>query len=282
MIHLSDLTSVFIHIVNWNHQRPIHDTHGLEIGSEDATVNKTVKPPITHFLSHQKLKHATVVGQVEGRPTCFGREGRASLRRYGRVKSQRLSRCSKQREECVRGPEPERNIDVKAKVAAVKSKFDRKAKTSYIQVEDPGYEVLVKGLMQKTATEFTSLKAHCALLCWDWMGKRQEGMWRDKWGGECCSSGGVTKSGVWMLTTQKPIMRQSSWERKFALLWMPAMPMGVGGTNSCPKADSPTYWQSVGKRFYKGEKLAMCRNSIVSSDKSSWNWSSVVWPVSSW
>ena len=76
-------------------------------------------------------------------------------------------------------PEPERNIDVKAKVAAVKSKFDRKAKTSYIQVEDPGYEVLVKGLMQKTATEFTSLKAHCALLCWDRMGKRQEGMWRD-------------------------------------------------------------------------------------------------------
>ena len=60
MIHLSDLTSVFIHIKT--HQRPIHDAHGLEIGSEDATVNKTVKPPITHFLSHQKLfKHATVV-----------------------------------------------------------------------------------------------------------------------------------------------------------------------------------------------------------------------------
>ena len=61
----------------------------------------------------------------------MGRAGRASLRRYGCVKSQRLSRCSKQREECVRVPEPERNIDVKAKVAAVKSKFNRKAKTSY-------------------------------------------------------------------------------------------------------------------------------------------------------
>ena len=94
-----------------------------------------------------------MVGQVEGRPTCLGRAGKASLRRYGHVKSRRLSRCSKQREECVRGPEPERNIGVKAKGAAVKGKFNRKAKTSYIQVEDPGYEVLVKGFMQKTATE---------------------------------------------------------------------------------------------------------------------------------
>ena len=117
-------------------------------------MNKTVKPPITHFLNHQKLfKLATVVGQVEGRLTCFGRARKASLWRYGHVKSQRLSRCSKQREECVRGPEPERNMGVKAKVAAAQRKFNRKAKTSCIQAEDPGYEVLVKGLMQKTATE---------------------------------------------------------------------------------------------------------------------------------
>ena len=120
------------------------------------------------------------------------------------------------------------------------------------------------------------------MLCWDWMGKRQEEMWRDKWGGECCGPGSVTKSGVWMLTTQKPIKRQSWWKRKFALLWMLAMAIEVGGTNSCPNADSPTHWQSVGKRFYRGEKEATCRNTIINSEKSSWNWSSMVWTGSSW
>lgn len=81
-------------------------------------------------------------------------QGRLPRRRCGRVDSQRLGRSSRKREEYVSGtPEPGRSVAVKAKVAGLNSKVKRRPKIPYTQVGDPGYKVLVKGLMQKTAIE---------------------------------------------------------------------------------------------------------------------------------
>ena len=84
----------------------------------------------------------------------MGGQGRLPWRRCGRVESQRSGRSSRKREEYVSGiPEPGRSAAVKAKVAGLTSKVKRRAKIPYTQVGDPGYKVLVKGLMQKTAIE---------------------------------------------------------------------------------------------------------------------------------
>lgn len=70
-------------------------------------MKKAVKISITHSLlnnlhtCHKKRIWGTR-GLIEGKLTCFGRAGKASLRRCSQVKSQRLSRSSKQREEHVR------------------------------------------------------------------------------------------------------------------------------------------------------------------------------------
>ena len=49
---------------------------------------------------------------------------------------------------------------------------------------------------------------------------------------------GVIKSGVRLLTAQKPILeRQGWWKGKVALFWRPAT--GGERVDSCPKADAP-------------------------------------------
>ena len=94
--------------------------------------------------------------------------------------------------------------------------------------------------------------------------------------------GYVTKSGVWLLTAQKPIQRPGWRKGKFAFFWMPATQCWGKGRRwtSVWRPRSP-HWQSEGKSFYRRREGAICRNSTVSW-QSPWNWSSGVWPVVSW
>ena len=78
-------------------------------------------------------------------------------------------------------------------------------------------------------------------------------------------TGSVTKSGVQLLATQKPIKRPGWWKGKFALFWMLAT-MGEGRCLSKGRLP-PHPQQSVGKSFYRRREGATCRNSTVSSDR---------------
>ena len=71
--------------------------------------------------------------------------------------------------------------------------------------------------------------------------------------------------------------RQGWWKGQFALSLMPATWGRGWGTDFCPKADSSSHWQSVGKRFYGQRKGATCRNFTVSSSSHLWNGSSWKW-----
>ena len=64
----------------------------------------------------------------------------------------------------------------------------------------------------------------------------------------------VTKSGVWLLTTQKPIKSQGWCKGKFALFWMPTTREGAG--RHLAKGQLPHHHlQSVGKSFYRQRAL---------------------------
>ena len=132
-----------------------------------------------------------------------------------------------------------------------------------------------------------------------------------------------TRSGVRLISTQKPIKRPGWWKGKFALFWMLATKVGrtpvqrltppaltvseqelfilfcLGlccraceilvprlGLESQPttvKAWSLKHWTTseISRSFYRCREGATCRNSS-QHWQSSWNWSLVVWPVSSW
>ena len=82
-----------------------------------------------------------------------------------------------------------------------------------------------------------------------------------------CFTPSVTKSGVWLLLGQKPIMRPGWWKAEFALFWMTTT--GVLGGEQMPVQRLPTPlpvpWQSRAKSFYRWREEAICRNSIQSA-----------------
>ena len=67
----------------------------------------------------------------------------------------------------------------------------------------------------------------------------------------------VTKSGIRLLATQKPIKRQGWWKGKFALFWMPATSR-EGGLLSKGQLLLPR--QSMGKSCYRWREGATCRD----------------------
>ena len=67
-------------------------------------------------------------------------------------------------------------------------------------------------------------------------------------------------------------------ERKVCFI----LDVGDGGQGyTCPKATSP-HWESVGNSFYSLREGGYMQKQHSQLWQSSWNWSSVVWPASSW
>ena len=82
-----------------------------------------------------------------------------------------------------------------------------------------------------------------------------------------CFTPSVTESGVWLLASQKPIMRPGWWKWKFALFWMITTGVLGGGQMPVQRLSTlpPLPWQSGAKSFYRWKEEAICRNSIQSA-----------------
>ena len=69
------------------------------------------------------------------------------------------------------------------------------------------------------------------------------------WATRTCDS--VAKSGVRLLTAQKPLKRPSQWKGKFALFWMPAT-----GAEGGAQRLTPPPWKSGSKSFHRWKEGA--------------------------
>ena len=93
------------------------------------------------------------------------------------------------------------------------------------------------------------------------------------WATRTCDS--VAKSGVRLLTAQKPLKRPNWWKGKFALFWMPAT-AAQGGAQRL----TPLPWKSGRKSFHRWKEGAtmqkLCIQLCIQRSQlwqSSWNWS---------